>query len=443
MAGKTSWTLAPWLDQESWLFKDNSVVQTPAVEMSGSGRRVRLVGQTTSVSSNALASIYRAALNQMARERQTERWVRVVDTPDKTLHAHGMAAPAQASAPDFTISPGLYMADSVRIAKPHQHTDIAFEFASIECPTVTAIVWVTLGARYVGEHTVRSGITYRRMHSAHTDPTSNYECWSPATGWWTPFGRYNTNGDEQEAALEILAKIDPAPGVEWVNEDFTANPQNAVFQALALLKQLVDVEQITVPVWRSDDTPEPMTFKFTGRTTFTKQLYRAMLDFVQTQPTLERIRTNFESILRDMASLGLMSQAARVSAFHQAVEEGFANDLACHMIPLTVTELDTRSHQSEEDREPVQIVPDNEHQVSIDFASGTIVVNCLKDSDEAIEHWDFARFQAELKGELDAFLGYARQTQQKRHKKRVHQIVNKRTPDSDKNVEIDKFSTAS
>jgi hypothetical protein len=90
------------------------------------------------------------------------------------------------------------------------------------------------------------------------------------------------------------------------------------------------------------------------------------------------------------------------------------------MIPLT--------DRSGEDGK-IEIVPDHEHTVSIDFPSGTLVVNCLKDQSDVVEQWNFARFQAELKGELDEFLGFARQTQQKRNRKRVSTIVKDRSPD--------------
>lgn len=433
MAAKTTWSLAPWLGNQTWLLKDNTVVKTPDIETTSSNRRARIAGTTKSVPHGDLQQLIREALTDVAKQRGTEPWVRV-DSPDDNLVRHGQAAPGSAIAPDFTKSPSLYMVDDK--SGRRGHTSIAFEFVSTECPTVTAIVWVYLAQDYHNDHEVRSGITYRILHEDQWDLGAGYSFWAGGgtTDWTTPFGYYD-HSDEAEAAKEWLAQLDPIPGIEWLNRDFQQNPRVAVTEALKLLKQLVDVEEITLPVWRNRAKPDPMTYRFTGRTTFTGSLYREMLDFVQTKATVDRIRKNYQAILKDMAALGLVGQAARSNKFFEAVEEGFGDDLACHMIPLTTEQI----HDDEARKGKVTVVPDHEHTVSVDFKTGTLVVNCLKDQKDIVEQWNFARFQAELKGELDEFLGFARQTQTKRNRKRASQIMKDRSAD-EADLEITKFS---
>jgi hypothetical protein len=412
LAGKTTWSPSPWLGDQTWLLKDNTVVQTPPIETSTSGRRARIIGTTKSVSVNDLDSLLSGAVEEIARQRGTNAWLPIPTTPDDNLSLHGSASPARPTTPDFTRTQDLYLADP----RPrHDHLDIVFEFVSVECPTVTAMVWVYIGTS-ANDHEVRSGITYRMMHKQHP---ARYAFWARGLNWVSPFSYYEED-DEALAARAMLSSWEPITDIDWINQEYGNNPRRAVFEALKLVKQLVNVEQRNLPVWRDARMPEPMTYRFTGRTTFTNALYQQMLEFVQTKATVDRIRANYQAILRDMASLGLVMKPAEHNEYFEAVMRAFGDDMACHMIPLT--------DRSGEDGK-IEIVPDHEHTVSIDFPSGTLVVNCLKDQSDVVEQWNFARFQAELKGELDEFLGFARQTQQKRNRKRVSTIVKDRSPD--------------
>lgn len=430
----TTWSLAPWMSNQTWLLKDNTVVKTPDVETTTSQRRVRIAGTTKSVARGELDSLLIDAVRAVARRRGTEPWVRVA-TPDENLPYHGAASPSMGKTPDYSRAPALHLtleANKNTGRNESRHTDITFEFASVECPTVTAVVWVYLEKDYSSDHIVKSGITFRALHESNRDADSGYAFWNPNTPkWWSPYGYYD-HSDEAEAAKAKLEAFDPIPGIEWVNQDFGKVARRAVTEALKLLKQIVDVEEITLPVWRDNATPEPMKYKFTGRTNFTGALYREMLDFVQTNATIERIQENYRAILRDLATLGLVGQPKGNNKVFAAVEQAFAHDLVCHMIPQTVSD-----EQPEPDK--VEVVPDGEHTVSIDLATGTLVVNCLKDGQEEIEQWNFQRFQAELTGELDAFLGFARQAQQKRNRKRLDEIKQDRSSDEG-DLEIDKFS---
>lgn len=435
MAASTTWTPAPWLTSQTWLLKDNTVVKTPEMEESSSGRRVRIKGESKSFPKGDVDQLMRDAIEKVARERGTERWVIITDR-DTNNAWHGAASPDRGRMPDFTASPSLHYTDPNLINNASAHTDIVFEFASEECPNVTAMVWVYLGkARYGSSYVIKSGITYRNMFQDHWNDASGYQFWSPGTkGWWDAYTNYSHDaGDDREEDTEaFLSAHVPIPGIEWVNQEFTS-ARSTVAAALKLAKELVNVEKISLPVWRDRSMPEAMTYKATGRTTFSNSLYREMLEFVQTKATVERIRHNYEQILRDMRALGMVTEATKERNFFQAVEDGLGHDLVCHTIPVRL-----------DDEEPVpghpESVTDEEHTVSIDFKSGTLVVNCHKDSSGIVEQWNFARFEAELKGELDSFLGFARQATQKRSKKRLEKIVNSRHTD-DTDLEIEKFSS--
>lgn len=437
MAGKTTWNPAPWLSDQTWLLTDNSVVKTPPVEASGSGRRVRIQGHTESHPASQLQEVLRDAIRTVANKRGAEPWVQVGDSPDDNLSYHGNAAPNFASTPDFTQGSKFHLADAGD-GRNGRHSDIAFEFVSEECPTITAIVWMSMHVDYSNDHILNSAITYRRMHPANPS-LGVYDSWT-GQDWWTPFGYYD-NDPEVEAAREFLRGIKPIGDIVLPSRDYRKNSRAMVTEVIILARKLMDVETIQIPVWREARTPTLMTFRATGRTTLNQQLYQELLDHVQTSATIERIKQNVQQVVKDMRSLGIVdAKAYRTSAaqvqFMETVNRAFGEDLVCHMIPVTTTDDD---EEAPEGHVHVEVVEDHSHTVSIDFKSGTLVVHCGADT-QVLDAWNFERTKAELTGELDAFLGFARKQTQKRARGRVAKIVKERTPD-EAELEIAQFRT--
>lgn len=435
MAASTTWSPAPWLSEKTWLLTDNAVVKTPPLESSTSGRRVRIAGQTKSHASSTVSDVLRGAVKGIADKRDAKPWV-MVETPDENLIYHGGAAPNFATTPDFTKEQKLHLTPGSTQGKRFQYTDIAFEFVSEECPTVTALVWVYMGLDSCDDNIFASSVTYRYMHE-DAPVNGSYGGWFEGADWMNPFNYYDTTDDDAARAMVFLRDHKPIPGVGLYHRDYGKQDRLMVTDAIKLLRELMDVETIEIPVWRERRTPTLMKFKATGRTTWSNALYRQMLDHVQTGATVERIKTNMRQIVNDMQQLGITPADRSGNTFLQIVEETFAEDVPCHMIPLTKNDND--DEQAPGGHTFINVVPDHEHTVSLDLKSGTLVVNCLKDSAEVVEAWNFQRFQAELKGELDAFLGFARQQQHKRAKRRVSQIVKERSTDEE-DLEITHFS---
>lgn len=431
MAANTTWSPAPYLGNQTWLLTDNAVVKAPPLEASTSGRRVRIAGQTKSFSSNDVSESVLEAIREIANQRDAKPWVQL-DDPDANLAHHSNATPNRVGVPQFSRAKKFHLTATTKPGR-YERTDIAFEFVSEECPTVTAIVWAGMGVDSCDDNIFQSGITYRHMHQDNA-VNSNYRWWTNGHSWTSPYGYYD-NHDDAEASKLILSSHQPIPGVEFLNRDFGKESRKMVTEGLKLLRDLTNVETIELPVWRDPSTPTLMKFKASGRTTWSKSLYQEMLEYVQTGATVERIQQNMKLIQRDMQMLGMVTHSQPGQGFFQAVEEASGHDLVCHMIPVTLDD-------DEEATSGPKIVQDHEHTVSIDIKTGTLVVNCLKESAEVIEAWNFQRFQAELKGELDAFLGFAKQQQQKRAKRRVTQIVKDRTMD-DEDLEIPAFASQS
>lgn len=422
----TTWTSAPWLSGQTWLLKDNTVVVTPEVEESGSGRRVRLKGEKKSAPKGDMHTLLRDAIVDIAKQRGTEPWVQLF-TPEEVVSSHAYAVQSVGRVTvRYDTPPSLHFLDEERATKRGCNTSVAFEFESIEVPGVTATVWVQVanGDSYYSSTEVRSGITYRFMHEGN--PANAVSFWDDGDNVWsTPFSRYDSS-DAAETANEWLRQFDPTPGVEYVNHSAN-NARQAVIQALGIIKAVSDLDEINIPVWRDRSVPSAMKFKF-KRTNFTNALYQQMLEFVQTKPTMERIKANWEAIRADLASLGIVTsdhdsgRNRDEDQFRKLVEQASGSELVCHMIPKVIGE-------EEADTGSTEIKDDPNHQVSIDLASGTIVVSCFGHDEETLNQWNFTRFQAELKGELDAFLGFAQQAQQKRYHRRFKKIVEQTAPD--------------
>jgi hypothetical protein len=419
LMAKTTWGPAPWLPKQTWLLKDNSVLQTPDLETTASEKRVRVAGTTKSFGKNQIDEMLTDAVKEVAARRLTEPWVQLDDDDDSRRRKHGQMSPGPGTQPDYSMPATPHFVDP----EDHGHTQITFEFVSEECPALTATMWVVInkrGYRNDDNYEFLSALTYPIVHENY--PTIDYSSYH-GDSWWTPYSYY-AHGPKVEASKEFLAKFSPLPDFEFVNEPYGGmGARPAVTTAVKMVKQLRDVEYIDIPVWRGSETVSTMRFKF-KRSNLTSKLYNDMIEFIQVKPTLDRIRENYRQIQRDLTSLGLVMKQKTSNDFTEIVEGAFAEDVVCHMIPMTEEgnpELDSAGSPT--------VVQDHAHTVSVDLLSGTIVVNCAQRDTEVLEHWNFERTKAELHGELDAFLGFARQKEQRRTRKKFNRIVKDRTPE--------------
>lgn len=413
MAAKTTWGPAPWLKKETWLLKDNSVMQTPDLESTTSGQRVRVAGTKQSFGKSQVDTMVREAAKELAASRLTELWVPLLNEDSDRRMRHGGVSPGPGRMPDYDTPAKFHLKDT----KSSEHTQITFEYVSEDCPALTATVWVIV-QRYGGNRAqVQTGLTYQILHDSHFR-NPEFVGWQGKTDdWWTPFGYYD-HTPAVDRAKEFLQNFEPVPGITFGTEGYN-QPRHAAVDVIKAVKVLIDTEYIDVPVWRESETVSTMRYKF-KRSNFTNNLYQEMVEFVQVKPTLDRIKENYNQIKSDLAALGIVMKQTSNDSFFEIVERAFAEDVVCHMIPVT---------DDEPDETTPTVVPDQAHSVSVDLLSGTIVVNCSQRDTEVLEHWNFERTKAELHGELDAFLGFARSKNAKRTRKTFTKIVKDRTPE--------------
>lgn len=411
MAAKTTWGPAPWLPKQTWLLKDNSVIQTPDLETTTSGQRVRIAGTTKSFSKNQLVDMMTEAAKEIAAQRLTGLWTQLTDDDETRRHNHGAVSPGPGRVTNYTKAEHLVGKGE---GSASDHTQITFEFESVDCPALTVTVWVIVNKySYRGDtYQTLSALTYPIVHEDQST-LSSYT----GDSWWTPF-RYYSQSDSKA----FLAEHKPIPGLTFVNDTYTG-PRPAIVEALKMVKIIRDVEYIDIPVWREPEAVSLMRFKF-KRTNLTSQLYNDMVEAIQVQPTLDRIKENYRQIQHDLTALGIVLATPGRNNFLEITEGAFAEEVVCHMIPLT----EDGQARTEESGTTV-ILEDHAHTVSVDLLSGTIVVNCTQRDTEVLDHWNFERTKAELHGELDAFLGFARQKQQSRSRKTFRKIMKDRTPE--------------
>jgi hypothetical protein len=422
MAAKTTWGPAPWLPKQTWLLKDNSVVQTPDLETTTSGQRVRIAGTTTSFGKKQIDDMLAQAVKDVAATRLTTPWIKLIDDDQERRNLHGQNSPGPGRSPDFTKAENLHCAEP---SGDNKHTQIVFEFEMEECPAVTAMVWVIINRRGYGDNDrteILSGITYQIVHERFALSPSGYGWSGDRDAWYKPYSPYE-HGPDVDEGRAFLRDFEPIPDFKLIN-DTHPGARGAVLDALKMIKTLKDVEYIEIPVWRENFKASAGRYKL-KRTNLTSRLYQDMVEFVQTRPTLERIRENYRQIQKDMTALGIVMAQKSNNDFLEIVEQGFVEDVVCHMIPM---KEDPDGEDADGDGKP-QIVQDHAHTISVDLLSGTIVVNCAQGDTEVLEHWNFERTKAELHGELDAFLGFARQKQQRRVRKTFNKIMKDRTPE--------------
>ena len=141
-------------------------------------------------------------------------------------------------------------------------------------------------------------------------------------------------------------------------------------------------------------------------------------DFVSSGPALERATAAYEDLRAAMRSLGVVMAPRNADVFAAALA---ANTKHVLEAPITTVAGETRGRYGGGD-----------HALSLHMATGTFAVTCNIRGDggvtpeEQSETWELARFEAEMRGELDAFLAYCASLKVEQARKRVQKLVRER-----------------
>jgi hypothetical protein len=405
---QTVWSPAPYISKQEWLLADGTVVTSPEFEATSSGRRVRVAGTKESIGSRQVETLIQASIDKIANERGTHRLVRIFpeEETDQT-------AATNVSAPDtvFTDAVTLHLLNEQQAAKDRGRTVAVWKYRDAQHSPVVAYVFVTLEQRYNDTYQVHTHLVWRDTRPTYASTNSLLV----ADGSYIQGNDMYRYGDPHQKLQERLNNgLLP---FTLGSKNYGGQMRTAVVK-FAEQSRLVDqFDELSVP-----DSANPKvsrTFKRVA-SNYSAAFNAELLDFVQTGPVLERIKENYDQLLQDFKTLGIV-----------VTERIDGGDLAQAIHGnLTKIQATVRTNEDENEGEEGSNI-DPHHTVAFDFATGTVVVNCghSHDLDETAQAWEIAKFKAEMTGEVDALLEYARAYRDPKEQARLRKIIKQRKID--------------
>lgn len=402
----TKWSPAPYISKQEWLLADGSIVTSPEFETSSSGRRVRVVGETTSIGNRQVDTLIQATVDKVATERGTTRLARVFSPADTdAVAASGANAPFSV----FEDAVTLHLLSKEQGQRNDRgKTTAVWKYEAEGFAPIQAYVFVSLDQRYNEAYYVMTHIVWRdtRANQAQFNNLYSYDGTNINS---MDLYRY---GDEYKR-LEAFLQKNPLPFSIDV-KNYTGQMRNAVVKFAERCQEVDALDELVLPL---GDGLTATTFKRT-LSNYSASFNAELLDFVQTGPVLERIKDNYAQLLQDFKTLGIV-----------VTDEINGGDIA-QAINGNLTKIHAVVRANEDEEESRSSI-DTYHTVAFDFATGTVVVDCGRTDDlnEVAEAWEIAKFKAEMTGEEDVLLAYAKAYREPKEQARLKKIIKQRKVD--------------
>ena len=402
----TVWSPAPYISKQEWLLADGTVVTSPDFETTSSGRRVRVAGTTNSIGSRQVETLIQASIDKIAQERGTSRLLRLF--PEQETDE---AAASLVGAPEsvFHDAVTLHLLNQQQTSGRGGRTVAVWKYRDRDLTPIVAYVFVTLEQRYNDTYTVETRLVWR-------DTRPN---WAQTNGLLGADGSaiqgndmYRYSDDHQKLA----ERIPPLLPFQLGLKNYQGQMRTAVVKFAEQCRQIDQWDELSVP---DSGTQGKVTRVFKRAASNYSAAFNAeLLDFVQTGPVLERIKESYDQLLQDFKTLGIV-----------VTERIDGGDLA-QAIHGNLTKIQATLRANDDEEETGNNV-DPHHTVAFDFATGTVVVNCghTNDLDETAQAWEIAKFKAEMTGELDVLLEYARAYRDPKEQARLKRIIKQRKID--------------
>lgn len=386
--GSTVWNPMTRMEPRSWLLGNGEIVKEPALEMSGSGRKVRVAGTTKSVFESSLDSLIDEAAHTIARSKGTDVWLDV-STPVETQLARSAGfVPAGTKA-------------SLHLVNDPTNNDASticwWRFKDPGTPFEVLLTATLKPATSYGSNPGRQQLT-----ACLYVPTRAY--YSPSTACVaqvadTQFDSllnvlYHRNDQLKYKWLEFMQ----AEPVEWPMEDlgdgYQPHPRAAVTTLLNLVRGYEDLETIQVPDFSDPDNPSWRELELYA-TNVNSEFVNDMTEYLDGAPTIEQAAQLYEQMLQTLRSVGILVQDKSSNDFMAALLAGEKATL--HMEVYALAEEGNGT--------------DTDHKLSVHLPTGTFIVECTHqdvDKTTVAEKWEEALTMASLTGQEDTLLAYAR-----------------------------------
>ena len=367
-----------------WLLEDGRIVEGPELEVSGSGRKVRIKGrQDTSVFRKDRDSIIQMAVEDIASRHGTDILT--------CLNRSRAISNDESSLPEASLK--------VDEIGGIENFSCIWRFQHHTLP-LTAKIRVELrriGRRYVVDSNLEfDEISKLSRHSPHKGYHRGvWEIDQPVRRW----------GDEAHFVREELDKANFADYFESVS---CRNQHDAITRIRNHINRFEEWSSIQIPDLRDFNNVRWIELQLRD-SNINGKLLSDITDFVDSKALVDRISEKYQELRAMLRHLGIVANDLNPDDFQSAVS---IDPDALLQVEIT------------EDGNPGQ------HSVYLHLHTGTLSVQCnanTADADnDAADSWNLARFEAEMRGELDSFLNFYASKEEDSSRHRVIDLVHSR-----------------
>lgn len=423
MANQTAWMSLVRKDHEKqcWLLDDGSIMEEPELEVTTGMRRVRLkaLPKLADYFSN-LDDFVAQAAQEAARLQGRKVWMGLGRPKTNSLDHNGGPT---VDLGNFNTKVQPHFMDPAAGSYYHnKSTEVAWRFKHETLP-IEAQVECKVEKRY---HDTKWTVTTRLIMPS-TSPMDSLIPTFLAHEQGSTYQTLVRNGSAYGTAKQRAREWAEAHPIDWCDgfsfgvEKFD-NERQAVNHFARVIREINTLEEIDIPNLLG---LEPDAADSSGITTLTLRFYRTnvtqdlldqLSDYVSGQPVVERIAEKWLELAQLFRSVGMVLGDVKESDWWRFIVEGVdADPVEVEIGPAEDEEgLDLANHRGFK-----------RHAVKINLATGSIVVACsvnATDSESAIQ-WETARIKAQLTGQEDELLAYARKYAEERNKTVATQMM--------------------
>lgn len=374
-------------DKRIWVLDNNKIVEAPQMEISGGGRRVRLKDQPeTSVWAKDRDSVIQAAVEDVARREKSPILTCTTQANARTGEEGQLPTPK-------------IKEDEGKLA----NITLVWVFRHPTAP-LYARVNVTTQKRYYrgGGYEVNPTITFDEM-----SPRSRHQRYVGEVGdqtWHVGGGDHYWSDTEREKreqlnAAKITGKL----------ERKAYSTEREALRQLRDLMELFDSQiSIDIPDVRTEKV-KWVPYKFL-RSNVDGEFVSDLHAYLDSEENILQAHEAYESLREALRRLGVLVP--------QRTQEDFARALTTQRDEALIIELPVENAEGK---------PAKDHEVFLHLASGTISICCDHqiDHEKTADEWKLARFEAEMRGELESFVGF-HATKRTKQRQQIIEIAQER-----------------
>lgn len=375
----TTWMDYPIKERPTFLLANGELQEALDIEVTSTMRRAR-IKQYPKITSyyRDVDQLLFNGVEHVARERGTKIWMCV--NGDEGVW-HGIAPSAS-----FRLRPNDL---SISAAVRYKHPSLPIR-AAIVIQATTSTYGKSLSA-YLTHDSVLPNSKPSSTSVPLASLESNWQSPGPSEQRWVL-----DNPPPMVEQLSITEQPWSKLGMRGLVEVFTTH-----------LYEVLNLASVQVPDYRVEGVPGWLELECVDDNA-NGEFLQSLNEFLDTGPALDRARAAYKELQEALSGIGVMLKVDDnefTAALSGVDTEVFA--------PASFTPTSQNTYS--------QDAPDRFHTVHLDLANGRIEVACsvTANTEQIAEAWQIARFEAEMKDELDAFLGFNARNWKKMKKRTI------------------------